>query len=102
MPRRRTTIQFIFGDLQKAQRNWWLIVEPDKDVDLCAVDPGFDIDLYLSTDLRTMTEIWMGYTGIARAKKEGRIALTGDKRLEADLRTWLKLSAFAKVEKLVA
>jgi len=102
MPRRRTTIQFIFGDLQKAQRNWWLIVEPDKNVDLCAVDPGFDIDLYLSTDLRTMTEIWMGYTDIARAKKEGRIALSGDKRLEADLRTWLKLSAFAKVEKRVA
>ena len=40
MPRRRTTIQFIFGDLQKAQRNWWLIVEPDKDVDLCAAIRG--------------------------------------------------------------
>jgi hypothetical protein len=49
-----------------------------------------------------MTEIWMGYTDIARAKKEGRIVLSGDKRLEADLRTWLKLSAFAKVEKRVA
>ena len=31
--------------------------------------PEFDIDLYLSTDLRTMTEIWMGYTPIARAKE---------------------------------
>ncbi len=102
MPRCRNTIQFIFRDLQEAQRNWWLIVEPDKDVDLCSVDPGFDVDLYLSTDLRTMTEIWMGYTPIARAKEEGRLALTGNKRLEANLGSWLKLSTFANVEKLVA
>jgi hypothetical protein len=43
-------------------------VEPGKDVDLCSVDPGFDVDLYLATDLRTMTEILMGYTPITRGK----------------------------------
>jgi DNA-binding HxlR family transcriptional regulator len=68
MPARRNTIQVIFADLPPAQRNWWLIVEPDHTVDLCSVDPGFDVDLYLATDLRTMTEIWMGYTTLARAK----------------------------------
>jgi hypothetical protein len=71
-------------------------------VDLCSVDPGFDVDLYLSTDLRTMTEIWMGYTPIARAKQQGKIMLTGDRQLQADLGSWLHLSPFAKVEKLVA
>jgi DNA-binding HxlR family transcriptional regulator len=54
MPRRRTTIQVIFNDLAEARRNWWLIVQPGQEVDLCSVDPGFDVDLYLSTDLRTM------------------------------------------------
>jgi hypothetical protein len=33
--------------LKKAQRNWWLIVQPGQEVDLCSVDPGFDVDLYL-------------------------------------------------------
>src|SRR3546814_20758879 len=56
MPRGRSTIQFIYGGLPEARRNWWLIVEPDKEVDLCAVDPGHDVDLYVTTDLRTMTE----------------------------------------------
>jgi DNA-binding HxlR family transcriptional regulator len=102
MPDRRVTIQVIFGDLKKAQQNWWLVVEPGQEVDLCSVDPGFDVDLYLSTDLHTMTEIWMGYTTIARAKQQGRLTPTGSRQLEAHMGTWLKLSPFAKVKKLVA
>ena len=102
MPRRRNTIQVIYSDLPQPRRNWWLIVEPDKDVDLCSVDPGFDVDLYLATDLRTMTEIWMGYTTLGRAKDQGRLTVTGNSRLEAALGSWLSLSPFAKVNKLVA
>jgi hypothetical protein len=102
MPRSRNTIQVIFADLHQARRNWWLIVQPGQDVDLCSVDPGFDVDLYLSTDLRTLTEIWMGYTAIARAKEQGRIVFTGNRQLEADVGSWLTLSPFAKVQKLVA
>lgn len=102
LPPHRSTIQFIFKDRPKAERNYWLIVEPGKPVDLCTVDPGFDVDLYLSTDLRTMTEIWMGYTTVARARDNGRLTLTGDRQIEAGLSAWLKLSTFAKIEKLVA
>ena len=102
MPRARNTIQVIFKDLPEARRNWWLVVEPGKEVDLCSVDPGFDVDLYLSTDLRTMTEIWMGYTGISRAKEQGRLVITGSRQLEADLGTWMSLSPFAQFEKRVA
>jgi DNA-binding HxlR family transcriptional regulator len=102
MPDRRVIIQVIFNDLKKTQQNWWLVVEPGQEVDLCSVDPGFDVDLYLSTDLRTMTEIWMGYTTIALAKQQSRLVPTGSRKLEADMGTWLKLSPFAKVKKLVA
>ena len=102
MPPRRSTVQVIFKDLQEARRNWWLVVEPGKEVDLCSVDPGFDVDLYLSTDLRTMTEIWMGYTTVARAKEQNRLVMTGSRQLEAAIGSWLRLSPFAKVEKLVA
>jgi DNA-binding HxlR family transcriptional regulator len=102
MPRRRSTIQVIFSDLPETRRNWWLIVEPGAEVDLCSVDPGFDVDLYLVTDLRTMTEIWMGYKTVGRAKAENRLVVTGDRRLEADLHSWLGLSRFARFEKAVA
>jgi DNA-binding HxlR family transcriptional regulator len=102
MPHARNTIQVIFKDLPEPRRNWWLVVEPGKEVDLCSVDPGFDVDLYLSTDLRTMTEIWMGYTAISRAKELGRLVITGSRQLEADLGMWISLSPFAHVEKRVA
>jgi DNA-binding HxlR family transcriptional regulator len=102
LPRRRSVIQVIFSDLGAGQRNWWLIVKPDRNVDLCSVEPGFDVDLYLATDLRTMTEIWMGYTTIGRAKESGKLTITGNRQHEADLAAWLRLSPFAKVEKLVA
>jgi DNA-binding HxlR family transcriptional regulator len=102
MPQRRNTIQVIFTDLPESRRNWWLVVAPSQGVDLCSVDPGFDVDLYLSTDLRTMTEIWMGYTSIALAKEQSRLLITGSKRLEADVNSWMCLSPFAKVERRAA
>jgi len=102
MPLHRSTIQVIFSDLQEARRNWWLIVQPGDEVDLCSVDPGFDVDLYLVADLRTMTEIWMGYTSIAKAKANEKLVITGSRQLEANLQSWFSLSPFAKFEKLVA
>ncbi len=102
MPPRRNTIQFIFNDRPPSERNYWLIVEPGNEIDLCMVDPGFDVDLYVSTDLRTMTEIWLGYTPIGSASEDGRLVLTGNRKLAADLRMWLKLSVFARIEKKVA
>ncbi|WP_436642776.1 winged helix-turn-helix transcriptional regulator [Microbaculum sp. FT89] len=102
MPDTRSTIQVIFSDQPEARRNWWLIVQQGADVDLCSVDPGFDVDLYLATDLRTMTEIWMGYVGADKAKADGRLLVTGSRGLERNLTTWFGLSPFAKVDKLVA
>jgi hypothetical protein len=102
MPLKRNTIQIIFTDLPGSRKNWWLVVEPDQEVDLCSVEPGFEIDLYLSTDLRTMTEIWMGHTAIRRAKEQGRLHFTGDRQLAAAVDSWIGLSPFARVEKKVA
>jgi DNA-binding HxlR family transcriptional regulator len=102
MPRGRNTVQFIFKDRPASERNYWLIVEEGNEVDLCLVDPGFDVDLYVTTDLRTMTEIWLGYTAIGPLSGDGTFIVTGNSKLAADLRKWLKLSPFAKLDKKVA
>jgi DNA-binding HxlR family transcriptional regulator len=100
MPKRRCVIQVLYPELPPAQRSWWLLVEPDIGVDLCSVDPGFDVDLYVATDLRTMTAIWMGYENVRKALSAGRMMLTGDRKLAADMQAWLGLSPFAKERKL--
>src|SRR5258706_5829595 len=100
MPKRRSTIQFQYPELPVAQRSWWLLVEPGQGVDLCSIDPGFDVDLFVAADLRTMTAIWMGLDSVRMATASGRMVLTGDARLSSNMQTWLWLSPFAKVQQL--
>lgn len=102
MPQRRSIIQIIYHDLPLASRNWWLIVDPRAEADLCSVDPGYDVDLYINTNLRTMTEVWMGYAPLAQAINEDRLMLVGDRALERTFQTWLGASRFATMEKCVA
>jgi DNA-binding HxlR family transcriptional regulator len=102
MPRRRSVIQFRYPDASVAHRVWWLIVAPGEEVDLCSIDPGYDVDLYVSSDLKTMTAIWMGLDTVRRASKERRMELVGDEQLAASMQTWMGLSPFAKERKLVA
>jgi len=100
MPRRRSVIQFLYPELPAARRAWWLIVDPTEGVDLCSIDPGFDVDLYAAVDLRTMTAIWMGHDTVRAAVAAGRLVLTGDRGLASAMQSWLGLSPFAKVERL--
>jgi len=93
LPDRRTVIQFMYPELPTSKRSWWLVVEPDGEVDLCWSEPGFEIDLYVSSDLRTMTAIWMGLTTVARERD--KVVLTGDKEIGSKMQTWLGLSPFA-------
>ena len=102
MPARRSVVQFAYPKLPAAQRLWWLIVEPKEGVDLCSVDPGFDVDLYVSVDLRTMTAIWMGLDTVRAAVASRRMMLTGSRELAAAMQTWLGLSPFAKERKLAS
>jgi len=45
--------------------------------------------------LRTLTEVWMGYTPLKRAKQDGRLTVTGNRQLEADMKSWFGLNRFA-------
>lgn len=102
LPSHRVTIQFIYPELPAAQQNYWLLIDPTHGVDLCAVDPGFDIDLFSHCDLRTMTAIWLGFDTVLKAVSERRLTLTGDKKLAENMQLWLGLSPFAIQEKQVS
>jgi DNA-binding HxlR family transcriptional regulator len=93
LPQRRTVIQFLYHGLPSSKRCWWLVIEPHGEVDLCSANPGFDIDLYVATDLRTMTAIWMGLTTVEKERE--KIVLTGSRDIAGKMQTWLGLSPFA-------
>jgi DNA-binding HxlR family transcriptional regulator len=99
MPDRRCVVQFLYPELPVAKRHWWLIVSPGEKVDLCSVDPGLDVDLYVVTDLRAMTAIWMGLANLSDEVRVGRVQVTGDAGLARSMTTWLGLSPFAAEKK---
>jgi DNA-binding HxlR family transcriptional regulator len=43
LPDRRCTIKFDYPELSAGRKTWWLVID-DGEVDLCAVDPGYDVD----------------------------------------------------------
>ena len=92
---RRCTIAINFPELTPARASYWLVVETEGEVDLCWHDPGYDVDLFIVTSLRTLTAIWMGLTTVARETESGELELSGDRRLIASMQEWLGLSVFA-------
>ena len=100
VPERRSVIQFQYADAPPGHRTFWLIAIPQGDIDLCEIDPGFDVDLYVSCSLRTMTAIWLGYETVGAAVASKRLMLVGNRDLQAKVPTWLSLSALAEVARV--
>jgi len=92
------TVQFIFSDAPEGLKDHWLVFKRD-DVDLCYVDPGKEIDVYVETDLRTMTRVWMGWCRLQDALKEDKISITGQDKYVSRTLDWLGLSGLSKVSK---
>jgi len=101
LPPRKCTINFVFPELHAARRSWWLVVD-GASVDLCSSDPGFEIDLYVTSSLRSLTAVWMGVTTVEKEIASGSIELIGDKSIAQSMQQWLGLSPFAKEKNRVA
>ncbi|HET6158211.1 MAG TPA: helix-turn-helix domain-containing protein [Dongiaceae bacterium] len=95
MPLGRATIQFHYPELPASRQRYWLVID-NRIVDLCPVDPGYDVDLFVECSLRTMTAIWMGLTSVKAELDAGRLELSGDRELARSMQQWLGLSVFAK------
>lgn len=102
MPPRRCVVQFVYPEIEEARRRWWLIVDPGDAVDLCRVDPGLDVDLYVVGSLRSMTAIWMGLSTVADEQGARRLKVSGDAALARSMQAWLGLSPFARERKRAA
>jgi DNA-binding HxlR family transcriptional regulator len=96
LPRGRTTVvQFTYPELAEEERHYWLVVRPGRPVDLCLLDPGHDVDLFIRADLKAMTSAWMGWSNLSTELRANRIALVGDRRLIATLENWMVRSSYA-------
>lgn len=99
LPDRRVVVQFEFTDVRRLplKRTWLVLDSPD--IDVCYKDPGFPVDVVVTTSLRTLTQAWMGDIPFAPLSRSGEIEVDGPRELVRAFPGWLALSAFADVER---
>jgi DNA-binding HxlR family transcriptional regulator len=94
LPERRVVVRFDLRD-QPKDRFWLVLDRPDAEV--CVTHPGFDEDLIVVTDSRTLTLVHMGRVPLAQAIEDGGWDAQGPPELARALMTWGGLSPYADV-----
>ena len=95
LPGDESVIRFKFTDLKKLG-DWWLLVK-GCNVDICLEDPGKEVDVYFTTDLRTMINCWMGDETYRAAIADKRLRLVGPSALTRNVQHWIADSIFAGI-----
>ena len=103
LPQRRAVIRFHFRDDPPPKNShYWFVVEPGADLpELCSLDPGRDVDLYVETGTVSLGAIIEGRSSIEREKERGGLFLSGDPGLARSMDRWLRTSVWAAVEGIV-
>jgi DNA-binding HxlR family transcriptional regulator len=99
LPEKRVVVRFDFRGVpagHKAPRTYWLVLQRPE-VDLCVIEPGFDVDLYVDADLASFCRVWLGEVPMRQAIREGDIRLAGERQAARDFPSWLLLSTLAAV-----
>ena len=96
--RGRCVVKFEFTDDDEKRRHHWLVIE-EHDRDLCYVDPGYDVDVWVETDLRTMVEVWMGWRPLDHALRCRDLHIDGRKILVNEPLRWMGQSPLSGLAK---
>lgn len=90
-----TVIRFRFTDINEFP-DWWMVVQ-GTDIDLCVSDPGKDVDIYFTTTVKTMAQVWMGENSYKKAIANDSLKLVGPTALTRDVSSWMADSIFSDI-----
>jgi DNA-binding MarR family transcriptional regulator len=93
---RQTVVELTFTDQPTHKAKVWFVNQTEG-CELCLIYPGFDIDLYLSANLRNMTHIYRGDISIAEALRSGKLEAIGPRETIRNLKDWFNLGPLADV-----
>jgi DNA-binding HxlR family transcriptional regulator len=97
LPDGETVICFMFDELVE-HKTWWLLVDGDV-VDLCTEDPGKEVELYISSRVRTVVEVWEGDLDMRTALHNGSIEAHGSRHLIRTMPDWFGVSPYKDVQR---
>lgn len=97
MPR-RFVARFSFTDAPEDNRHHWLLFDGE-DIDICHVDPGFEVNVWIECRLRTMAELWMGWKSLSSAVDDDGFIIDGPPEFTNRPFRWLGQSRHAGLPK---
>lgn len=92
LPEDRIVIHFSFR--RDVKHRYWLVLKRP-DVDLCLIDPGFEVNLELRAELEALARVCLGHVPLVQAVKAGRIEVSGASHHRRELYRWLGVTRFA-------
>lgn len=84
----RTVVEFRFRAEPQGRRHYWLVADTGG-IDVCLVDPGYEVDVFVEAELQALTRVWMGDTTWRHEQDTGRIDAVGPARLLRRLPGWI-------------
>ena len=91
LPDRRVVLHLRYSD-EAAQ--FWFVIESGTS-SVCLTDPGYGIDVTVSSDVATMHRVWIGRQPLRQALRDGTIQLDGPRALTRAIPTLFMLSPLA-------
>ena len=95
LPDGETVLCFSFPDIEH-YRTWWIVLD-ESQADLCTEDPGKDVDLYVTSSLRTLVEVWEGDRDLREELRKERINAVGPSHLIRGMTDWFTCSLYAGI-----
>ncbi|MGS4982587.1 MULTISPECIES: winged helix-turn-helix transcriptional regulator [Pseudosulfitobacter] len=97
LPQKRVVIRFHFDDEGLDYNTYWMVCQPGTLPEMCSYDPGFEIDLFVETNLTSFGAIMYARSTIEREVEEGGLFLSGNQKLARTMDRWLPKTYYTDV-----
>ncbi|WKG13078.1 winged helix-turn-helix transcriptional regulator [Nocardia sp. PE-7] len=87
LPAQRVSIEFILDSPGGAEELGWLVLA-QHDVSACLRHPGYDTDLWVTTELSELHRLVVGTSSLDEAFRAGRFRIHGEPGLVAEFSSW--------------
>ncbi len=94
LPGKETIIQFHFTNI-KDHPYWWIVVKGN-DVEVCTISTGKEVDVYFTSTVKCLSDIWMGESSYKKATKAGELKIVGPTVLIRDVSVWMENCLFSQ------
>ena len=75
---------------------FWILIESGQP-SVCVVDPGFDVDVTITSDVGSLLQVWLGRLPLKDAMRSGRVEFSGPPALTRRMPALFQLSPTAPI-----